>query len=230
MLSRSGFLLVILLPLVASAGEAQEQLLRKGLYDNHHLTEILPSHQQGSLPPSLLFHLLRIGSEPVLITPNTNADDSGSSGEAVDSTAPSSSSSSSDEEEEENTSEEILVKRVFCNAFTGCGGRHRDRNRRQERNGKRFIPVLVKRPFCNPHGCYNGKRAQASALEVPRVDPQMHARLLAEYLASAKRESVVSHVYGKRPFCNGYGGCRGGKRTVFSSWLPKLHSVAMGTR
>ncbi|PVD30940.1 hypothetical protein C0Q70_10215 [Pomacea canaliculata] len=33
MLSRSGFLLVILLPLVASAGEAQEQLLRK-LFDS----------------------------------------------------------------------------------------------------------------------------------------------------------------------------------------------------
>nr|E3PQQ8.1 RecName: Full=ConoCAP; Contains: RecName: Full=ConoCAP-a; AltName: Full=CCAP-vil; Contains: RecName: Full=ConoCAP-b; Contains: RecName: Full=ConoCAP-c; Flags: Precursor [Conus villepinii]CBM40423.1 ConoCAP protein [Conus villepinii] len=144
-----------------------------------------------------------------------------------------------------------VSKRVFCNGFTGCGGRHRDRSRRQERYGKRLIPVLAKRPFCNSFGCYNGKRSLSGAgpaLSTP-VDPSRNnkARTMARMLdaaASARheqqqqllqqreqrglesRDPAASGDLSKRLFCNGYGGCRGGKRTLYSPWLERMNEVA----
>nr|CBM40422.1 ConoCAP protein [Conus villepinii] len=144
-----------------------------------------------------------------------------------------------------------VSKRVFCNGFTGCGGRHRDRSRRQERYGKRLIPVLAKRPFCNSFGCYNGKRSLSGAgpaLSTP-VDPSRNnkARTMARMLdaaASARheqqqqllqqreqrglesRDPAASGDLSKRLLCNGYGGCRGGKRTLYSPWLERMNEVA----
>nr|KAG5696767.1 hypothetical protein BaRGS_013576 [Batillaria attramentaria] len=61
--------------------------------------------------------------------------------------------------------------------------------------------------------------------------PSMRARLLAETLSAAAeggRQTAVTP--GKRLFCNGYGGCRSGKRSLYSNWLSKMNSVAAGGR
>ncbi|XP_067656833.1 uncharacterized protein [Haliotis asinina] len=97
---------------------------------------------------------------------------------------------------------EALTKRVFCNGFTGCGGRFRGRRRQHP-------PVLGKRPFCNYFGCGNvGKRS-----ELPTK-------------AVAQRLMRLPDVIRKRLFCNGFDGCRGGKRALYSNWLSKLQGIA----
>ncbi|ESO90838.1 hypothetical protein LOTGIDRAFT_163724 [Lottia gigantea] len=98
----------------------------------------------------------------------------------------------------EGSEKQAVIKRVFCNGFTGCGGRHRGRRRQ-------YTARILKRPFCNNWGCGNGKRA------LEKVPVQPFGKNLAR----------------KRLFCNNYGGCRGGKkRTLYSNWLGKLNGVA----
>ncbi|BFZ01990.1 hypothetical protein BsWGS_05030 [Bradybaena similaris] len=100
-----------------------------------------------------------------------------------------------------------LTKRVFCNGFTGCGGRFRGRRRQQQpvaEIGKRLLPNFRKRPFCNSYGCYNsGKKRFSSGAglnEAANVSP----------LADALLQERI-----KKLFCNGYGGCQNlGKRLV----------------
>lgn len=136
-------------------------------------------------------------------------------------------SASSDEDESK-----AAVKRVFCNGFTGCGGRHRDRSRRQEVFGKRLIPLLVKRPFCNSFGCYNGKRSGLETLETDRLlGPVREGFLEGAGLADDGEEVGSLEMQGrKRLFCNGYGGCRGSKRALYSNWLQKMNNMATGSR
>lgn len=168
------------------------------------------------LPPSLLLHLLRSGAlqqqPPSQPQPQQATDN--------------------DDEYPPNTAEEDneVSKRVFCNGFTGCGGRHRDRSRRQEKYGKRLIPVLVKRPFCNSFGCYNGKRSAQAFPLLNAAAASYRARVLAHALAAARRHEGSAGRPGKRLFCNGYGGCRGGKRSLFSPWMSKMNSVADNLR
>nr|ADX20597.1 CCAP-1 [Aplysia californica] len=113
-----------------------------------------------------------------------------------------------------------LFKRVFCNGFTGCGGRFRGRRRQlNEALGKRRLSQqrVGKRPFCNTLGCYNGgrKRHEEEEVESAKVEEQ-----LKELVSTSSRLPVLSPRGGwnldekvKRLFCNGYGGCQnGGKR------------------
>uniref|UniRef100_A0A0B7A201 Uncharacterized protein n=1 Tax=Arion vulgaris TaxID=1028688 RepID=A0A0B7A201_9EUPU len=71
-----------------------------------------------------------------------------------------------DYENEDHPEETKQTKRVFCNGFTGCGGRFRGRRRQQqpvEEIGKRRLPNFGKRPFCNSYGCFNsGKKGLIS--------------------------------------------------------------------
>ncbi|XP_071089991.1 uncharacterized protein [Haliotis cracherodii] len=95
-----------------------------------------------------------------------------------------------------------LTKRVFCNGFTGCGGRFRGRRRQHP-------PVLGKRPFCNYFGCGNaGKRSEAPTKAV------------------AQRVMRLPDDIRKRLFCNSFDGCRGRKRALYSNWLSKLQGIA----
>lgn len=122
-----------------------------------------------------------------------------------------SSSASADKdfqvEAEDQTDQSRLAKRVFCNGFTGCGGRFRGRRRPQQpvaEIGKRLLPNFRKRPFCNSYGCYNSGRKRFSPgpdiEEVSKVTPLTDALL---------------HERMKKLFCNGYGGCQNlGKRLV----------------
>lgn len=182
-----------------------------------------PHGLSNPIPPSLLLHLLRSGALSKLAT--SPYDDNETDTKDND-----------DGENSSNTGEGEVSKRVFCNGFTGCGGRHRDRSRRQEVSmlyGKRLIPVLVKRPFCNSFGCYNGKRSSGAStgFRYPAgSSPSIRARMLAETLAAAEGASEPAVTAGKRLFCNGYGGCRGGKRSLYSNWLSKMNRIAAGAR
>ncbi|KAK6185070.1 hypothetical protein SNE40_007390 [Patella caerulea] len=97
----------------------------------------------------------------------------------------------------ETPQKQEVIKRVFCNGFTGCGGRHRGRRRQHT------IRIL-KRPFCNNWGCGNGKRTLENIVIKPADDQTVRKRL----------------------FCNNYGGCRSFKRALYSNWLNKLNGIA----
>ncbi|CAG5131683.1 unnamed protein product, partial [Candidula unifasciata] len=119
----------------------------------------------------------------------------------------SSASVDKDLESEDPTDKSRLTKRVFCNGFTGCGGRFRGRRRQQQpvaEIGKRLLPNFRKRPFCNSYGCYNSGKKRFSpgpnmnevSKMTPLTDGMLHERI-------------------KKLFCNGYGGCQNlGKRVV----------------
>ncbi|XP_076461927.1 conoCAP-like [Babylonia areolata] len=231
MVSRGHVLYFMLLPVLAqvAADDAEEQLMsevmsgdqdsaapgRPGTLVRSRPHSPLPDPR---LPPPFLLQLLQASEEdtqrpaPAPLLPS-HPDPSSQTGEQLDDNGD-------------------ISKRVFCNGFTGCGGRHRDRSRRQGRAGKRLIPVLVKRPFCNSFGCYNGKRSSSLSSLVEPVD-RYTARALARMLAAAyaareqrQREGVQRlGPLSKRLFCNGYGGCRGGKRSLFSPWMSKLNGV-----
>ena len=171
------------------------------------------------IPASLLLHLLSSGALQPLPPPQQQQQQQQQQEHATDSI---------DDYTNADYDNEVS-KRVFCNGFTGCGGRHRDR-RHHRQAGKRLIPVLVKRPFCNSFGCYNGKRSP-KAFPLASVVAAYRARMLAQTLAAGRREEgAAGGVPGKRLFCNGYGGCRGGKRSLFSPWMSKMNSVADGLR
>nr|ADX20598.1 CCAP-2 [Aplysia californica] len=85
-----------------------------------------------------------------------------------------------------------LFKRVFCNGFTGCGGRFRGRRRQlNEALGKRRLSQqrVGKRPFCNTLGCYNGgrKRHEEEEVESAKVEEQ-----LKELVSTSSRLPVLS--------------------------------------
>lgn len=108
---------------------------------------------------------------------------------------------------EDQTYKSRLTKRVFCNGFTGCGGRFRGRRRQQQpvaEIGKRLLPNFRKRPFCNSYGCYNsGKKRFSSG-----------AALNKESKFNSLADSLLQERI-KKLFCNGYGGCQNlGKRLV----------------
>ncbi|KAK7110076.1 conoCAP-like [Littorina saxatilis] len=229
MVSRGHVLYCLLLPLLAQvAAEAEEQIIAEVMSRSHEASD--SSRSSGSsdrhllpnpLPPSLLLQLLHSGALQLQQQHNDDANNGDYS-------------SSEDTEDDANMAAEEMPKRVFCNGFTGCGGRHRDRSRRQEIYGKRLIPVLVKRPFCNSFGCYNGKRSSIAAFPVTNGGPAartFRARTMARALGIAgDEEERAPRVPGKRLFCNGYGGCRGGKRSLYSPWLKQMNSVAEGRR
>nr|AQS80493.1 CCAP-1 precursor [Charonia tritonis] len=227
------YVLVSLLAQVAVAATRKEsddrmleEITKGGMEDPDSILEdnnALPN----PLPPSLLLQLLR--SEAALRQQqqqqqqqqppqNMDSDEDDSSSNIIN----------NDGNRDDNND---IVKRVFCNGFTGCGGRHRELSRRRRIFGKRLIPVLVKRPFCNNFGCFNSKR---NPLAAPSVEG-FRARLLSQGFAPAAEGETPGGkqggVYkGKRLFCNGYGGCRGGKRSLFSPWMSKMSSVADSLR
>ncbi|KAL8576910.1 hypothetical protein ACOMHN_067360 [Nucella lapillus] len=235
MMSGGHVLYFILLPVLAqvAADETDEQIMsevmsggdqeRASSRTNPLLIRPpshLPLQDSPLLPPSFLLQLLQNPDSP----------------RSASASAPDSLSQSSQTSGELDESGEV-TKRVFCNGFTGCGGRHRDRSRRQERYGKRLIPLLVKRPFCNSFGCYNGKRSSGLSLVNPA--DSYRARVLARMLAATRSASARLHqpqgaeergmgAPGKRLFCNGYGGCRSGKRSLFSPWMSKMSGVVGG--
>nr|AQS80494.1 CCAP-2 precursor [Charonia tritonis] len=226
MVSRGHILYVILLPVLArvAADDADEQIMSEMMSGDHdgasNSNSLVRSSEHSSLPRSLILQMLRSGSLR------------GAASSAPLPAPPAQPLLSRLADKAEYGQDGEVTKRVFCNGFTGCGGRHRDRSRRQERYGKRLIPVLVKRPFCNSFGCYNGKRSSSS---FSIVDPvaAYRARVFAQMMAAAEsarrgeegeRPAGVV-VPGKRLFCNGYGGCRGGKRSLFSPWMSKLNGV-----
>ncbi|KAK7011915.1 CCAP protein, partial [Biomphalaria glabrata] len=91
-------------------------------------------------------------------------------------------------------------KRVFCNSFTGCGGKFRGRRRRLKKTfGKRFLSErLAKRPFCNMHGCSNsGKRSG----EVSYGDDALIGQLKFS-------DDELSSLKLNRQLCNSLGGCQ----------------------
>lgn len=95
-----------------------------------------------------------------------------------------------------------LEKRVFCNGFTGCGGRFRGRRRQQPvaEIWKRLQPVFRKRPFCNSYGCYK---------RFGQVPPSSEASQATARVDRWPEDRT------KKLFCNGYGGCQNlGKRLV----------------
>lgn len=101
-----------------------------------------------------------------------------------------------------------LTKRVFCNSFTGCGGRFRNRRVQQQPAGElhKRLMSLAKRPFCNTYGCYNSgrKRAIQASLETPEV-------LTGQKFVTSSDGLQWNRI--KKLFCNGYGGCQNlGKR------------------
>lgn len=108
-------------------------------------------------------------------------------------------------------------KRVFCNGFTGCGGRFRAQRRHQGEHD------ADKRVFCNSQGCRNGGRkraamAAAAASQDIINDGRSHGqRFNVELWKQAlKRLEELQlgklHKLSKKLFCN-YGGCRNvGKR------------------
>lgn len=261
MMSRGHVLCVILLPLLAlvAADEPEEPMIAEMLEHNGPAGSGLllalsrPPQLPGAvIPPSLMLQLLRSGALLRLAPQADNDNDSHRDDSASASGGGSRSDDDAEEEEEEEVKEEggeegaevgAVRKRVFCNNFTGCGGKHRERSRRQnlERLGKRLLPLLlVKRPFCNSFGCYNGKRATAAApqaLPLAPAEPQapsLSARLLGAALAASRANAglngPLSSSSGKRQFCNGFGGCKGGKRTLFAPWYTKMTAIAGGRR
>nr|ARS01358.1 ccap 2 [Deroceras reticulatum] len=100
-----------------------------------------------------------------------------------------------------------LTKRVFCNGFTGCGGRFRGRRRQQPpvaEIGKRLLPNYRKRPFCNSYGCYNSGKKRFNQVPIKNGAAQM-APLTEDWF----QDKI------KRLFCNSYGGCQNmAKRVV----------------
>ena len=100
-------------------------------------------------------------------------------------------------------------KRVFCNGFTGCGGRFRAQRRRQGQHD------TDKRVFCNSQGCGNGRKRtmRSSAGHGGRggnVDMELWRQAM-QRLEELQRGSLRG--LSKRLFCNNYGGCHNvGKR------------------
>ncbi|CAL1538789.1 unnamed protein product [Lymnaea stagnalis] len=93
----------------------------------------------------------------------------------------------------DNSAQLGVNKRVFCNGFTGCGGRFRQRRRH-------------KRPFCNTNGCYNSGKKRAYEIESETRDDA------TELGPQAADEGWTGEKL-KKLFCNGYGGCQNmGKR------------------
>nr|UMA82992.1 venom-related protein CAP-superfamily [Conus ebraeus] len=267
MVSRGHVLFVVLLPVLAqvAADDADEQMMSEVMRGDQDSVAsgsgslIRPPSNLPfipdtplPLPSTFLLNLLQSSNgnpRAAAAAAAARAPSEPLPGPRPESSLPSSSSSGSEYEDNE------VSKRVFCNGFTGCGGRHRDRSRRQERYGKRLIPLLVKRPFCNSFGCYNGKRSLSGAGPAlsTLVDPSQNyrARAIARMLAAAasarrqqqqqllqqqeqggleRRVLVASGALGKRLFCNGYGGCRGGKRSLFSPWMSKMSGVVADRR
>ena len=121
-------------------------------------------------------------------------------------------------QKQDTQSDDVINKRVFCNGFTGCGGRFRARRRQQQQQQQQLqqqqAPIL-KRPFCNHYyGCGNAKRSELgtgsvdSVLVKPVIEPKLQAAIR------------------KRLFCNGYNGCQGKKRALYSNWLQKMEGIA----
>ncbi|XP_041370462.1 conoCAP-like [Gigantopelta aegis] len=118
-----------------------------------------------------------------------------------------------DRMQEDTKSGDVINKRVFCNGFTGCGGRFRARRRQQQHQQQH--PPILKRPFCNHYfGCGNVKR---SGLEAGAVD---------SVLVKPVNEPKLQTALRKRLFCNGYNGCQGKKRALYSNWLQKMEGIA----
>ena len=141
--------------------------------------------------------------------------------EEVDRSSRNSVMENSDSESLENDIVRPTPKRVFCNIFTGCGGKFRVGRRKHHRPSqhiarKRFLfpdtdkYIIGKRIFCNPQGCFNGKKRSGSEMNIfDQLKP-----------AASKRARNLSRINSflvdtiKRPFCN-FGGCaNAGKRTT----------------
>ena len=164
------------------------------------------------IPPSLLLQLLSSGqlqppaSPPLAVPPQQQPP-------------------TADSNDDNNDGQEV-AKRFLCNMFTGCGGRYRRRHA-----SKRLIPGLLKRPFCNNFGCFNSKRgllSPAGAGQAARAGQELGRDVPGAGLEEEQGKRDKVGVTGL--FCNGYGGCRGGKRSLFSPWMSKMSSVAEGRR
>ncbi|XP_076439495.1 uncharacterized protein LOC143279361 isoform X2 [Babylonia areolata] len=140
-----------------------------------------------------------------------------------------------------NNDIDVVEKRVFCNRFTGCGGRHREMVRRRRLLGKRLIPLLVKRRICTSFGCFKTSApstGQATFRRRTRLFQPSKTFTKAVKEEEERREEEEVKEGGrsdvepvKRLFCNGYGGCQGGrKRSLFSPWMSKMNSVADSLR
>ncbi|KAL8558879.1 hypothetical protein ACOMHN_054310 [Nucella lapillus] len=140
------------------------------------------------------------------------------------------------DENNEINNDNKIKKRVFCNAFTGCGGRHRQINRRRRLYGKRLIPVLVKRPFCTSFGCFNTQSSSPAKFSRARLLRGLPGRQRVKERRGRKvgggdgGGGGAGVGKGKRLFCNGFWGCRNAKRSLFSPWMSKMSSVADNMR
>ncbi|XP_059153028.1 uncharacterized protein LOC131938834 [Physella acuta] len=98
-------------------------------------------------------------------------------------------------------------KRVFCNGFSGCGGRFRGRRRQKnaaEVRKRLQHPKVSKRPFCNSYGCNNGGKRIS---EIPSE--------LGDDVTWRDGSDAELPTRFKKLFCNGYGGCQNmGKRIL----------------
>lgn len=101
------------------------------------------------------------------------------------------------------------TKRVFCNGFTGCGGRFRGRRRLPTPTGFGQQHIVSKRPFCNTYGCYNSGRKRS--IEEPTENSLEISQTPDQKLITLADEWPWTRI--KKLFCNGYGGCQNmGKR------------------
>ena len=114
--------------------------------------------------------------------------------------------------------EPAAEKRVFCNGFTGCGGRFRAQRRHPGQHG------TAKRVFCNSQGCRNGGRKRAmAAAAAGKFNNREGRKPVKEGMDMELWKQAMQRLeelqlgklrgFSKRLFCNNYGGCHNvGKR------------------
>ncbi|GFO40895.1 hypothetical protein PoB_006740000 [Plakobranchus ocellatus] len=109
-------------------------------------------------------------------------------------------------------------KRVFCNGFTGCGGRFRAQRRRDLLNKDNRV-------VCNSKGCFNGGTKRAMSEAIAYDDNASDGRnvdmgLWRQALQRLKKMQLKVRRRPKRPFCNNYG-CQN---------MGRIHTRASGFR